>query len=570
MWQRACEQANYEEQVPLAIARAAWLEALDRPTLSRRFRAGGVTFCSLMPMRVIPFQVVCLLGMNEGDYPRTSVRSDFDLMSLKGLGRPGDRSRREDDRQLLLEALLSARQTLYVSWSGKSVRDNSEQPPSVLIAQLRDYLKANWGRESVKRLTTEHPLQPFSRQYFESDTGLMTYASEWRAAHADLDHANVEQTDLAQKGLAAFLPTDHGPLTMQQLSTFLRNPVKAFFRQRFSVIFEDQGNDDFDDEPFGVNHLERFLFIQDLLAARPSDLTADNVDHFVESRLTQVLRAGRLPVKALGEMARKDLAQVLKEILHSLLVEQSKYGASAQRRSMRYEHHDIVLEDWLDHLREPGDSVIANDSDTYESEHFDVVSLTVEPGKVCEKTQSDKSDAKKEPSARADKLLNAWIISMVAAVCDVRVRLVVVAQDAVLCIRPMPKNVAEQTLSMLLSLWQKGMNEPLPLPLKTSIKFVKVKKTDASPRPKAAVAEYEGSMGFDGNDPTPGEGAEMCLSRQFPSYDSLRDHHFEALALDTYQSLIAWVSQHVVVHAHASSQDVDRGESADAVSGVQA
>lgn len=570
VWQRACEQANYAEQVPLAIARAAWLEALDRPTLSRRFRAGGVTFCSLMPMRVIPFQVVCLLGMNEGDYPRTSVRSDFDLMSLKGVGRPGDRSRREDDRQLLLEAVLSARQTLYVSWSGKSVRDNSEQPPSVLIAQLRDYLKANWGKESVDLRTTEHPLQPFSRQYFETGTGLMTYASEWRAAHADFDQESGDQDALTKKGLSAFMPNEHGPLTMQQLSTFLRNPVKAFFRQRFSVVFEDQENDDFDDEPFGVNHLERYFFIKDLLAARPSDLSASDVDRFVEGRLDQVLRAGRLPVKALGEMAQMDLAEVLKAILQSLLVEQAKYGDLAQRRSMRFEHDGIVLEDWLDHLCEPGERASATDDEASESEHFDVVSLTVEPGKVCVKAGSDKSETKKKPVARADKLLNAWITSMVASACDVRVRLVVVAQDAVLCVRPMPKEIAEQTLRMLLSLWQKGMNQPLPLPLKTSIEFVNVKPTDSTKRSKSALTEYEGSQGYDGSDPKPGEGVEMCLSRQFPDYESLDKSGFESLAQETYQPLIDWVSQYVVVQAHSSSEDVEVGESVDAASGEQA
>ncbi|WP_163103843.1 exodeoxyribonuclease V subunit gamma, partial [Acinetobacter baumannii] len=79
-------------------------------------------FCTLMPMRAIPFRLVCLLGMNDGDYPRQQSPLDFDLM--RNDYRPGDRSRREDDRYLLLEALLSAREQLYVSWVGRSIRDN--------------------------------------------------------------------------------------------------------------------------------------------------------------------------------------------------------------------------------------------------------------------------------------------------------------------------------------------------------------------------------------------------------------------------------------------------------------
>lgn len=113
------------------------LSGLDQGKLSQRFLAGSVNFCTLMPMRAIPFRVVCLLGMNDGDYPRAQQPLDFDLMASDY--RPGDRSRREDDRYLLLEALLSARDQLYVSWVGRSIRDNSERPASVLIGQLRDH-----------------------------------------------------------------------------------------------------------------------------------------------------------------------------------------------------------------------------------------------------------------------------------------------------------------------------------------------------------------------------------------------------------------------------------------------
>ena len=130
--------------MPLAVLREAWLGALDEPTLNHQFVSGGVTFCTLMPMRAVPFRVVCLLGMNDGDFPRRARQADFDLLALPGMARPGDRSRRDDDRYLMLEALLAARDKLYISWVGRNVRDNSEQPASVLVSQLRDYLAAGW------------------------------------------------------------------------------------------------------------------------------------------------------------------------------------------------------------------------------------------------------------------------------------------------------------------------------------------------------------------------------------------------------------------------------------------
>ena len=65
------------------------------------------------------------------------------------------------------------------------MRDNSEQPPSVLVSQLRDYLETGWrgegGQPLLAQRTQQHPLQPFSRRYFEEGSPWTTYAREWRA-----------------------------------------------------------------------------------------------------------------------------------------------------------------------------------------------------------------------------------------------------------------------------------------------------------------------------------------------------------------------------------------------------
>lgn len=138
------------------------------------------------------------------------------------MARPGDRSRRDDDRYLMLEALLAARDKLYVSWVGRNVRDNSEQPPSVLVSQLRDYLAAGWSLDRhLVSLTTEHALQPFSRRYFEAD-GLLTYAREWRVAHADAD-AQAEELALGPYEL------DPGTrLKLGELASFYASPSNTF------------------------------------------------------------------------------------------------------------------------------------------------------------------------------------------------------------------------------------------------------------------------------------------------------------------------------------------------------
>ncbi len=109
---------------------------------SQRFLTGQVNFCTLMPMRSIPFKVVCLLGMNDGQYPRNIVPMGFDLMA--GHRNRGDRSRREEDRYLFLEALLSAQDKLYISYIGHNIHDNSDKMPSVLVSELLNYCQQSF------------------------------------------------------------------------------------------------------------------------------------------------------------------------------------------------------------------------------------------------------------------------------------------------------------------------------------------------------------------------------------------------------------------------------------------
>ncbi len=185
-------EAQYGEQVPLTLLRDELAQRLDQQRISQRFLAGPVNICTLMPMRSIPFKVVCLLGMNDGVYPRTLPPLGFDLMSQKP--QRGDRSRRDDDRYLFLEALMSAEQTLYISYIGRSIQDNSERFPSVLVQELVDYigqshclagdeeLDCDASEARVKaHITHLHTRMPFDVANFQEDEN-KSYAREWLAA----------------------------------------------------------------------------------------------------------------------------------------------------------------------------------------------------------------------------------------------------------------------------------------------------------------------------------------------------------------------------------------------------
>ncbi|WP_347555846.1 exodeoxyribonuclease V subunit gamma [Robbsia sp. KACC 23696] len=327
-WLDACAESRMHDAIPLSVVREHWLAQMEQRGLSQPFFAGTVTFATLMPMRAIPFRMVCLLGMNDGDYPRTRVPMDFDLMATDY--RPGDRSRREDDRYLFLEAVLSARDRLHISWVGRSIHDNTERPASVLVAQLRDHLAAGWrlagghdvdvdvdtgidddsegeasypdaarsgsalaallatGRDTdlLDALTIDHRMQPFNRDYFANtgDARLFSFAREWRDGLVAQAASRQQHVDARERMQAASMessvavPSDAAPrlspivwdgeLTVRHLVDFLRDPVRAFFRTRLKVAFETDDPIGEDQEPFVVDGLQTWSLQDELIRRR--------------------------------------------------------------------------------------------------------------------------------------------------------------------------------------------------------------------------------------------------------------------------------------------------------------
>lgn len=535
-WLEACDTAGFDAPVGLSVAREAWLSGVDEPHLNRRFRAGGVTFCTLLPMRAIPFEVVCLLGMNDGDYPRNGSRSDFDLMGLPGQQRPGDRSRRLDDRQLMLEALLSARRVLYISWTGRSVRDNSEQPPSVLVSQLRDYLEAGWRGDVLRSRTTEHPLQPFSRRYFEQHDApplagevLFTHAREWRAAHVLPSGVAVAVPS------SVFEPDPNVPLTVAALAAFLKNPVKDFFRRRLDVVFREGDEAAEDDEVFALGGLEEYGLLDEVINAILVDLQvhAPDLRRLVAGHVSRICRAGRLPMAELGLRTGQELVETLVPMLERWRDVRARYPDASAKEPLHYEHDGIVLDDWLAGVRAAPE--IARQAGPR-------VWLELTPSRLC---------AGVRPTPRPDRLITAWVRTLVTSACGIDMQGVIVGRDATATVNPLPADEAAAALATLMRTWREGMTAPLPLASKTALAW------GAGAGDVAVV--YEGSSYPRGG--SRGEVEEACLSRMFPDYESLRaDGRFEELAARLFGPVLEWLRVHVTVTPHDTAEAGQAGE----------
>ena len=171
--------SEFENRLDIEVVKTCLRNSIEGNIFGSGFISGGVTFCAMLPMRSIPFKVICLVGLSTDEFPRDVRKLSFDLMA--GHPMKGDRSRRDDDKYLFLEALISARETLYISYIGQSVQDNTRIVPSVLVSELIDYIHDRFGVDPDV-LVKHHPLQAFSPVYFQEESPFFSYSQENFAA----------------------------------------------------------------------------------------------------------------------------------------------------------------------------------------------------------------------------------------------------------------------------------------------------------------------------------------------------------------------------------------------------
>jgi exodeoxyribonuclease V gamma subunit len=520
-WLEICENALFDEPVPLAVMREAWLRELDQPALTHQFVSGGVTFCTLMPMRAVPFRVVCLLGMNDGDFPRRAQQSDFDLLAMPGMARPGDRSRRDDDRYLMLEALLAARDKLYVSWVGRNVRDNTEQPASVLVSQLRDYLAGGWDMD-VGAHTTVHALQPFSRRYFERG-GLLTYAGEWRSAHHGIEAADTADVfEDGASGGGTLPPYELEPeyrLKLGELAGFLRQPARYFFRRRLGVHFGQLEVVGEDEEPFSLDALERYLLEDTLLDDSGTQEAPDEVRQVLAERAGRLAREGVLPIGLIGRQWQQQLVDELVPVRSAWLALSARYPQAAPKLAVSLDlgahlGSPLLLDDWIDRLRSSAERSVW---------------LMQISSKVL--------DRKGAP--RGDKLIGPWLRQLAAGAAggaggdSAGITGYLVARDGIVEMAPIAQDEAQATLERLATLWRANLDHPLPVACKTAL---------------AQLQEGDPREIYDGGFELRGEVEDPCLARLWPEFALLRaSGGWPDVAEALYGPLVAWLNEGVTV-----------------------
>jgi len=470
---------------------SSFLENLfEHEQLRSGFISGGVTFCAMLPMRSIPFKVVCLVGMNSDDFPRETKTLGFDIIAKNP--RIGDRSKRNDDKYLFLEALLSARNKFYISYVGQSIQDNTRIRPSVLVSELMDYLQDGFGL-SEEQVTVFHRLQGFSPEYFKQNGKLFSYAYENFIAGS-----KIFEDRKAALFLTAVLPEpsrEFKDLSIQAVSAFFSNPAKYLLEKRLGIYLPEMTDVLDDVEYFRLDHLDKYMLDQELMKTKR---LGSNLKRFFRFKKA----SGALPLGKVGECIYNEMSLDAEDFIHKI---------NDHIKNDRFEDRDVELK--------IGDFRIY---DRIIDGHKHGLSKIIY--------------AKSKPKY----LLNTWIYHLV--LCELLedkspVRSLLLCRDAVWEFT-MVFNALD-ILKNLLELYWKGMSEPLHFFPESSFEYAgSILQKLRTPR-EALIA---GRRKWKGSEFSRGESIDPYYELCFGKNDPL-DEDFEKISTVVFEPLLSHCSE---------------------------
>ncbi|CAM4437922.1 Exodeoxyribonuclease V gamma chain [Mycobacterium basiliense] len=454
------EQAGARVSTPLRLTDVSAL--LDghlggRPTRAN-FRTGTLTVCTMVPMRSVPHRVVCLVGLDDGLFPRHSVPDGDDVLARDP--RTGERDVRSEDRQLLLDAIGAATETLVITYTGADEHTGHPRPPAVPLAELLDALDQTAAAPVRDHVIVRHPLQPFDRK--NVIPGALLPGKPFTFDPAAL--AAAEAAGGRRCTPMAFI-TDRLPeppitdVTLADLLDFFKNPVKGFFRALDFTLPWDVDTVE-DAMPVEIDALRAWLvgdrMLRDIVHGMHPD-TAANAEW----------RRGTLPPGRLGVRKAKEIRDRARDLALVAL----------RHRTAESDAHDVDVE------LGGGRRVTGTVAPVFGSRMVSVTYSKLAPKHVLPSWIGLVALAAQQPG-------RPW-----AAVCIGRGKSR--NRIATRMFAPPPDPVA--VLRDLVFLYDAGRREPLPLPLKTSCAWAEARHAGDDPR-AAAQERWESNNFRDGDD----------------------------------------------------------------------
>jgi exodeoxyribonuclease V gamma subunit len=431
-----------------------------RPTRAN-FRTGTLTVCTMVPMRSVPHRVVCLVGLDDGVFPRKGITDGDDVLARNPV--TGERDSRSEDRQLLLDAVGAATEKLVITYTGANAHSGQTRPPAVPLAELLDAMDATTPESVRKSVVVHHPLQPFDirnvvRGELVPDVPFTFDDTVLKAARA-----STRERSPQPKFISGPLPAQpHQDVALADLIGFFKDPVKGFFRAlEYTLPWDVDGVSD--EISVDIDALEQWAVGDRMLNDMLRGMTPD------DARQAE-WRRGTLPPGQLGWRKAGELRE------QSTLLAATALG-----------------------YRKPDADAFDVDIDLGAGRRLTGTVSPVFDDRLVSVTYS-KLDGK--------HLLAAWIPLLAlfahhpdrdfSAVCIGRPRRS--GSPSVRGLGP-PRQPAVEVLRDLVAIYDAGRREPLPLPIKTSYAWACARHEGGDPEREASFKWKSGNYPAEDQDP---------------------------------------------------------------------
>jgi len=315
-----------------------------------RLRSGAVTITGLAPLRNVPARVVCLLGFDEAGLRAPGTDGDDLLGQRSCVGEPDGRTER---RQVVLDALLAARDHLVVVCDGNDVTTNRRLRFAVALSELLDVVDASLPRidgdapsrgdrdrepsrsdrdreprsdDGDSPIVRRHRLRSYDEADFRAEAPFGFDAAMVRAASVRRRAAAAPTRDVAARwalpatvDVAADVTADP-TVTLAELVGSCSRPARTLLRDRLDVRLPGDLADVDTSIPLAVSPLDTAALGRRLLdrcrsAAAACDPAAFDRQSFEAAVLDEWTLAeslaGRLPP---GDLVRQSLDEISREL----------------------------------------------------------------------------------------------------------------------------------------------------------------------------------------------------------------------------------------------------------------
>lgn len=313
---------NYE------VISQRFINVLSNESTQKNFLNKGITFCSPLPFRSIPFKIVAILGLNYDKFPRTEQRLDFNLMNKQP--QPGDRNIKNNDKHLFLESLLSASEALYLSYIGKSVKNNKTLPPSILVEELLDYIQAGTDIEDIRSLLIQsHPLHTYSARYNKANSALLPNyliraGSEWPVPEAAQNE-----------------PSGLNEFELSSVWKYFNHAIEYYYTRVLQVYFEQELNEIEATENFLLDKYQERVLQNRLMQAR--------LEQNETETKTQLYLNAALPLKNVGATVLQQYEATTLPMYESLIRHTGGLQV-AEQLGITYRYRDYLFRGTLRNL----------------------------------------------------------------------------------------------------------------------------------------------------------------------------------------------------------------------------